>query len=86
MVPHNLPPQKCSQIRVKCREDKVHEEEAIQFLSYEALPALKTAEIKTSPKISSERAKVACTDHNRPAQCGLRTITATSLKQMFVNL
>lgn len=47
MVPHNLPPQKRSQICVKRCEDKVHEEEAIQFLSYEALPALKTAEISS---------------------------------------
>lgn len=66
---HNLPPQKRSQTRVKRREDKVHQEEAIQFLSYKALPALKTAEIKKhlqKCQKPSESAKAALTDYHMP--------------------
>lgn len=83
-VPHNLPPQKRSQIWVKHREDKVHEEEAIQFLSYEALPALQTAE--ASPKMSSPESVQRSSLQTVIAQCGLGTTTATSLTHIIVNL
>lgn len=53
-----LPPQELSQKCVKRREDKVHEEKAIKFLSHEALPALQTVDLISISKIGQTPARV----------------------------
>lgn len=53
MIPqwrYNLPPQEVAQKGVNHREDEVHQQQAIQFLSHKALPALKATETKNPHK------------------------------------
>lgn len=81
-----LPPQKLSQKRVKHRENEVHEEKSIKFLSYEALPALRTVEMMSISQIDQtpvgvQRKTITEIFKKITAQLGLRNIILMSSKQ-----